>query len=89
LQAEIERLFDQKPAVYEAAHFELFAEFKSALNSGKIRAAEPLSQEGNREQRNGNGPGVVQRLSLLGRKKLIGLEKDQVIQERVQDAEQT
>jgi 2,3,4,5-tetrahydropyridine-2-carboxylate N-succinyltransferase len=41
LRAEIERLFDQKPAFYEDAHFQLFAEFKAALNEGLVRAAEP------------------------------------------------
>ena len=41
MRAEIERLFDQKPAFYEDAHFQLFAEFKAALNEGLVRAAEP------------------------------------------------
>jgi len=41
LQAEIELLFDQKPAFYEDAHFRLFADFKAALNEGSVRAAEP------------------------------------------------
>ena len=41
MRAEIERLFDEKPAFYEDAHFQLFAEFKAALNEGLIRAAEP------------------------------------------------
>jgi 2,3,4,5-tetrahydropyridine-2-carboxylate N-succinyltransferase len=41
LQAEIERLFDQKPAFYEDQHFRLFADFKTALNEGRVRAAEP------------------------------------------------
>jgi 2,3,4,5-tetrahydropyridine-2,6-dicarboxylate N-succinyltransferase len=41
LQAEIENLFDLKPPVYEDAHFRLFAEFKQALNEGRVRAAEP------------------------------------------------
>jgi 2,3,4,5-tetrahydropyridine-2,6-dicarboxylate N-succinyltransferase len=41
LQAEIERLFDQRPAVYEDADFHLFEEFKAALNEGRVRAAEP------------------------------------------------
>ena len=41
LQAEIEQLFDNKPACYEDAHFHLFAEFKNALNEGRVRAAEP------------------------------------------------
>ena len=41
MRAEIERLFDEKPAFYEDAHFQLFAEFKAALNEGLVRAAEP------------------------------------------------
>ena len=41
MQAEIESLFDQKPAFYEDQHFCLFADFKTALNEGRVRAAEP------------------------------------------------
>jgi 2,3,4,5-tetrahydropyridine-2-carboxylate N-succinyltransferase len=41
LQAEIEKLFDEKPQRYTEEHFHLFAEFKAALNSGAVRAAEP------------------------------------------------
>jgi 2,3,4,5-tetrahydropyridine-2,6-dicarboxylate N-succinyltransferase len=41
LQTEIERLYDEKPATYEDAHFQLFAAFKAALNAGSVRAAEP------------------------------------------------
>lgn len=41
MQAEIERLFDEKPAKYSDAEFDLFARFKGALNAGRIRAAEP------------------------------------------------
>jgi len=41
LQAEIERLYDEKPTAYSDAHFRLFAEFKAALNEGRARAAEP------------------------------------------------
>ena len=41
MQAEIEQLFDQKPATYTEEHFRLFYEFKHALNEGRIRAAEP------------------------------------------------
>ena len=41
MQAEIEQVFDEKPAVYGDAHFRLFAEFKAALNEGRVRAAEP------------------------------------------------
>jgi 2,3,4,5-tetrahydropyridine-2-carboxylate N-succinyltransferase len=41
LQAEIERLYEEKPAEYTAEHEHLFAAFKDALNLGRIRAAEP------------------------------------------------
>ena len=41
MQIEIERLYDEKPAVYSDAHFRLFTEFKVALNHGRARAAEP------------------------------------------------
>jgi 2,3,4,5-tetrahydropyridine-2-carboxylate N-succinyltransferase len=41
LQAQIERLFDEAPAHYEEEHQWLFRDFKAALNSGEIRAAEP------------------------------------------------
>ena len=41
MQAEIEKLFDEKPQTYTEDHFRLFAEFKAALNAGAIRAAEP------------------------------------------------
>jgi len=41
MQAEIERLFDEKPSTYTEEHFFLFQCFKDALNAGEIRAAEP------------------------------------------------
>ena len=41
MQAEIEKLFEEKPQTYTEYHFRLFAEFKAALNAGAIRAAEP------------------------------------------------
>ncbi len=41
MQATIENLFDHKPETYTPEHFALFSEFKAALNSGKIRSAEP------------------------------------------------
>ena len=41
MRAEIEKLFDEKPAVYTEDHFRIFQEFKDALNAGTIRAAEP------------------------------------------------
>ena len=43
MQSEIERLFDEKPQAYTDEHFHLFQKFKQALNSGRIRAAEPDS----------------------------------------------
>ncbi len=46
MQADIERLFDEKPAGYSARDFELFEEFKAALNEGRVRAAEPCPSEG-------------------------------------------
>ena len=44
MQTEIEQLFDQKPATYADAHFRLFADFKTALNEGRVRAAEPSAE---------------------------------------------
>jgi 2,3,4,5-tetrahydropyridine-2,6-dicarboxylate N-succinyltransferase len=41
LSRGIERLFDENPAAYTDAHRLLFEEFKRALNSGAVRAAEP------------------------------------------------
>ena len=41
MQADIERLFDNKPETYEDHDFELFLAFKQALNEGRVRAAEP------------------------------------------------
>ena len=41
MRVEIEKLFDEKPQAYTEDHFRVFAEFKAALNSGAIRAAEP------------------------------------------------
>jgi 2,3,4,5-tetrahydropyridine-2-carboxylate N-succinyltransferase len=41
LQAEIEKLFDEKPEKYSEENFRLFQRFKDALNSGAVRAAEP------------------------------------------------
>ena len=41
MQAEIEKLFDNKTAFYEDQHIRLFADFKVALNEGRVRAAEP------------------------------------------------
>jgi 2,3,4,5-tetrahydropyridine-2-carboxylate N-succinyltransferase len=41
MHAEIERLFDSKPAAYSAADIRLFEDFRRALEEGSIRAAEP------------------------------------------------
>jgi 2,3,4,5-tetrahydropyridine-2-carboxylate N-succinyltransferase len=41
LHAEVERLFDENPAEYGEAQRQAFQQFKDALNSGQIRAAEP------------------------------------------------
>lgn len=43
LSQRIEEVFDNKPAEYTEEHFRLFHDFKAALNSGAIRAAEPDS----------------------------------------------
>ncbi len=41
MQAEIERLFEEKPESYSESDFRLFQEFKAALNAGQVRSAEP------------------------------------------------
>jgi 2,3,4,5-tetrahydropyridine-2,6-dicarboxylate N-succinyltransferase len=41
LHSQIEGLFDEPPAQFTAAHFELFQRFKDALNRGEIRSAVP------------------------------------------------
>jgi len=41
LQSRIEKLFDEAPAHYEEEDHWLFRDFKTALNRGEIRAAEP------------------------------------------------
>src|SRR4051794_22441736 len=41
MRADIEALFDQKPASYTENDFALFARFKQALNDGQVRSAEP------------------------------------------------
>lgn len=41
MRTEIEALFDTKPEAYSEEHFRLFQRFKTALNEGTIRAAEP------------------------------------------------
>ena len=41
MQADIERLFDERPSTYSEDDFRLFQSFRAALNAGSIRAAEP------------------------------------------------
>jgi 2,3,4,5-tetrahydropyridine-2-carboxylate N-succinyltransferase len=41
MQAAIESLFDARPERYSDADWQLFGQFKAALNRGEIRAAEP------------------------------------------------
>ena len=41
LSSQVERLFDEPPPHFTEQHFQLFREFKDALNIGQIRAAEP------------------------------------------------
>jgi len=41
LQSQIESLYDAPPSSYREEHFELFRAFKTALNRGEIRAAQP------------------------------------------------
>ncbi|HTV59610.1 MAG TPA: 2,3,4,5-tetrahydropyridine-2,6-dicarboxylate N-succinyltransferase [Verrucomicrobiae bacterium] len=41
LQAEIERLFEERPEEHTREHFRVFQRFKDALNAGEVRAAEP------------------------------------------------
>ncbi len=45
MQADIERLFEQNPSSYAGGDFQLFADFKAALNEGRVRAAEPCPSE--------------------------------------------
>ncbi len=47
LQTEIERLFDESPSAYTPEHHRLFQQFKDALNSGSVRAAEPDAASAN------------------------------------------
>jgi len=44
LQKEIEELYEAKPAFYHVADQQVFFRFKTALNEGAIRAAEPDSE---------------------------------------------
>ncbi|MCU1262896.1 MAG: 2,3,4,5-tetrahydropyridine-2,6-dicarboxylate N-succinyltransferase [Bryobacterales bacterium] len=41
MQTEIEELFEANPSLYQVEHQQVFYRFKTALNEGKIRAAEP------------------------------------------------
>ena len=45
LQAEIERLFEAPPPTFGGEQFDLFSRFKTELNAGRIRAAEPCPSE--------------------------------------------
>jgi 2,3,4,5-tetrahydropyridine-2,6-dicarboxylate N-succinyltransferase len=47
LQTEIERLFDEASSAYTPEHHRLFQQFKDALNSGGVRAAEPDAASAN------------------------------------------
>lgn len=41
LQSQIESLFGTPPATYREEHFQIFRSFKTALNRGDVRAAQP------------------------------------------------
>jgi 2,3,4,5-tetrahydropyridine-2-carboxylate N-succinyltransferase len=41
MQADIEKLFEEKPPTYSDEHFLLFERFLNALNDGSVRSAEP------------------------------------------------
>ena len=41
LQSQIESLFEAPPATYREEHFQIFRSFKTALNRGDVRAAQP------------------------------------------------
>ncbi len=41
MQAEIEALFEDRPAAYTPEHHALFEDFRAALNAGRVRAAQP------------------------------------------------
>jgi len=45
LQAEIDQLFEAPPPTFGAEHFDLFLRFKTELNAGRIRAAEPCRSD--------------------------------------------
>ena len=45
MRVEIEKLFDDNPPTYTDDHFQLFQQFKQALNSGEVRAAQPGSAQ--------------------------------------------
>jgi len=47
LQTEIERIFDEAPPAYTPEHHRVFQQFKDALNSGSVRAAEPDAARAN------------------------------------------
>jgi 2,3,4,5-tetrahydropyridine-2-carboxylate N-succinyltransferase len=47
MQTEIEQLFDHPPLAYTTEHFDLFYGFKTKLNGGEVRAAQPDSSAKN------------------------------------------
>jgi 2,3,4,5-tetrahydropyridine-2-carboxylate N-succinyltransferase len=53
LQQKIESLFDNKPVTYTENDFRSFYDFKRALNSGEVRAAEPDAGAGSGWRVNG------------------------------------
>ncbi|MNO33473.1 hypothetical protein D3C76_234830 [compost metagenome] len=48
-----------------------------------VTATELLAEEGDGQQAQGDGPGVIEGLGLLGRQQIIGLEQQQVVKEGV------
>ncbi|MNH16207.1 hypothetical protein D3C79_758380 [compost metagenome] len=49
-----------------------------------VAAAQLLAEEGDGQQTEGDGPGVVEGLCLLGGQQIIGLEQQQVVEEGIQ-----
>ena len=52
-----------------------------------VALAQPLAQKGNGQKRQGDGPGLVYGLGLLGGKQVICFEQDEVVEKRVQRAQ--
>jgi 2,3,4,5-tetrahydropyridine-2-carboxylate N-succinyltransferase len=55
LQAEIERLYDLKSPGYTESDLRLFADFREALNEGRVRAAEPCGGADDRRSSSATG----------------------------------